>query len=416
MGRSTAQSGRAPKAGKKAAGRKALGVVRHFVWADGRPATRRFADDQTADAALACMAAEGLIRTKEPLPQFDPACRAYLAQCKKFEKTPLYAHLKLIDCERFIYPVFKGKPMGAVNTPSLSKLRESVIEGAGMRAWLRVATILGGVVEQFNSGRQPSLHIDPFASLPYFRKDLTCLVASQQRQEKRLALPTWRQLRKMLDLSEGHVRLACKILILAGLRAGELLALQWKHILIDEIDKIVEISVEQAVKRDLKTIGDPKTKAGKRKVQADGELYEYLKSVHPGEAAAEDYLFMQENGELLRRWKLWSHLRLFQVSIGIGHRIGPFFKGCFSPHALRHACVAIWIWDGVPDEVMKVWIGHKRLTTTLDIYGYLIDFKDAGSSEWPTGEPPPDTLEDNFDFDDEEDDETEEDPYFYEAA
>ena len=90
-----------------------------------------------------------------------------------------------------------------------------------------------------------------------------------------------------------------------------------------------------------------------------------------------------------------NHFKRFLVDIGLatarsyittGGSRYTALDGGYRIHDLRHACVALWIWEGHDLQDMKHRIGHADLQTTLGIYGYLLEAYESGDGSWPSGE------------------------------
>lgn len=158
------------------------------------------------------------------------------------------------------------------------------------------------------------------------------------------------------------------IYILAGLRRGEAVALQWKDIDFDagllSVSKAVTYSKESGT-----SVGTPKTEAGIRVLplsQAaldqlkDWKQYQEQQTKHP--LPAEAYIFPGERGLLEpmhphtpTRW-----LRRFLKKRDLPN---------VSPHDLRHTCGALMLASGeatVKDT--QEFLGHEDASTTLRFY------------------------------------------------
>ena len=119
------------------------------------------------------------------------------------------------------------------------------------------------------------------------------------------------------------------IAIYSGLRKGEILALQWKDIDFDR--DIISVSKSVYHKFDKPYIKEPKTEAGKR----------YVPLLAPLKASRYDTLF--------------AH---YKKEVGVQ---------C-TAHQLRHSFATIAIENGVDIKSVSELLGHKQISTTLDIY------------------------------------------------
>lgn len=143
--------------------------------------------------------------------------------------------------------------------------------------------------------------------------------------------------------------------LMSGMRKGEILALQWKDIHFDEGFIDVTKSVEHI--GDRPRIKKPKTAAGVRVVPLLNPLKEKLSSVK--ERRADAYIFSDTNGDTpltdSRYATLYKH---FQADTGVK---------C-TAHQLRHSFATVAFECGIPVKSVQEILGHKQLSTTMDIY------------------------------------------------
>lgn len=143
------------------------------------------------------------------------------------------------------------------------------------------------------------------------------------------------------------------IAIMTGMRKGEILALQWRDIDFEENTIYVTKSVEHDGDRPL--IKQPKTEAGIREVP----LLAPLRAVLLAMRGRPSHYIVSDDGEsplTNRRYQtLWTQ---YQRLTGIK---------C-TAHQLRHSFATIAFECGVPIKSVQEILGHKQLSTTMDIY------------------------------------------------
>ncbi len=66
-----------------------------------------------------------------------------------------------------------------------------------------------------------------------------------------------------------------------------------------------------------------------------------------------------------------------QKKLGI---VDPAGKPKYSLHALRHACAALLIEEGLSPKKVQTIMGHANITMTFDTYGYLFDDQDEDAA------------------------------------
>jgi integrase len=150
-----------------------------------------------------------------------------------------------------------------------------------------------------------------------------------------------------------------QIAIYSGLRKGEILALQWRDIDFDA--DLINVTKSVAHDGDKPYIKKPKTKAGTRLVPLLAPLKEKLLAQ---KGAPNEYVISDDGKTPLtkRRFEtLYSH---FKNDAGI----------TATAHQLRHSFATVAIENGVDMKSVSEILGHKQISTTLDIY---TDFRKA---------------------------------------
>lgn len=201
-------------------------------------------------------------------------------------------------------------------------------------------------------------------------------------------------------------RLSVNLGIFCGLRPGEVFGLQWPDVDLDRGQLLIRHS--QSKYDGLKS---PKTEAGVRKVPLTGPAIEAIEacaryaayqemSKEPGrrggmtkgiqyerarrfwqtqlpipddllQSVKVGYVLAGVNGDPMHSGSNTAAWHAFLRKAGLvedGARRGPF-----SRHALRHAAASLMIQGGMPSFNLKEVIGHRSVSTTMDIYGHLFD-------------------------------------------
>lgn len=185
-----------------------------------------------------------------------------------------------------------------------------------------------------------------------------------------LGVTTCRACRAQLGLdqpAEAHGRLAALfvVAITLGLRPGELRALRWDHV---DLDQGI-VYVWRSTRRD----GDTKTPKSRRSLMLPKRALEALKA-HKQHQAAErlaagedwqDYglVFCNTDGAPYTRDALnWRFGRITRQA-GIGH---------WHAHEGRHTAVSIMSNNGVPIQDISDTMGHKSTHVTETVYRHVI--------------------------------------------
>jgi integrase len=188
-------------------------------------------------------------------------------------------------------------------------------------------------------------------------------------QNNNKPIPYAREITDRLERATGILRIVLYLLIHAGLRIGEALALRRDDIeLCDERGR-AWINVRKNL-RDDGLLGPPKTPAGKRRIPINSKLLVVLKT-WLGETAGKssDPLigFKTEEGEF---WTYKDMVRMhdsFQRSLG---------GRSFCLHRYRAAAVTCWLVAGIRISNIMRWIGHGSLRVTVTTYAGSIIFAD----------------------------------------
>ncbi|MBQ6163330.1 MAG: site-specific integrase [Clostridia bacterium] len=192
-------------------------------------------------------------------------------------------------------------------------------------------------------------------------------------QEKRRALtPEERQ--RVLEFDHPF-QIAAVLMMLAGLRRGELIALTW-----DDIDLDAgTIAINKAVEfiGDVPHIKTTKTESGNRVVYFPDALRPYL---HP----AKNLVLPNAQGEMyhLRQFKKKWEQYLLDMDVAYNpernSKFDPHYHGLtvidhFTPHMLRHTFCTLMYESGVDVVTAQHQMGHADVKTTLSIYTHLSD-------------------------------------------
>ncbi|WP_433581429.1 tyrosine-type recombinase/integrase [Paenibacillus amylolyticus] len=186
-----------------------------------------------------------------------------------------------------------------------------------------------------------------------------------------------------LQKAPSHWRLFVTLAVTSGLRRGELLGLEERHI---DLSTGI-ITVEQSVSITTKGkahVKQPKTSKSSRKVTIPGavlrDLTEYLEVRRKEREAMGD------------SWKGGEHIFVFS------HRTGKaffqetpylWFRNFLNKnglryirfHDLRHTSATILINQGVHAKIISERLGHGNISTTMNIYGHALQSADQAAAD-----------------------------------
>lgn len=191
------------------------------------------------------------------------------------------------------------------------------------------------------------------------------------------------QLLRALENEPFHWRMMITLALTTGLRRGELLGLEWKHI---DLENGV-IDVVQTLSLSLKgevVIKEPKTKNSIRKVAVPpsvlAELREYKKHIHEQIGTMGDlwqgndrfFVFAHPDGKPFHHERPYLWFRSFIKKHGLRY---------IRFHDLRHTSATLLINQGVHAKIISERLGHSNITTTMNIYGHALRSADQAAAD-----------------------------------
>lgn len=141
-----------------------------------------------------------------------------------------------------------------------------------------------------------------------------------------------------------------------GMRRGELLALTWSDI--DIQNRVIHINKSLYHLGNQPQIKLPKTETSIGDVPILDKLYDVLKP-------SKGIIFANSNGEYLTNTQFQNRWYAYVKATGITS----------TPHQFRHAYATMLFEAGIPPEEAQVLLRHAQLSTTMDIYTDLREDK-----------------------------------------
>ncbi len=195
---------------------------------------------------------------------------------------------------------------------------------------------------------------------------------------------------KWIEDTEHHAQVAAMIMLYAGLRRGEIVALTWSDIDfkkgIISVNKSVEYQGNNPILKD-----GAKTEAGIRDVTMPDKLSAFLKK------QPKTGLYVISSDKILTAgaWRRMWESYMITLDVKYGKRIyeknrkcrqglppgapiskfdphkGPIVIKTFTSHQLRHTYATMLYDAGVDVLTAKYLLGHSDLETTIEIYTHL---------------------------------------------
>lgn len=192
------------------------------------------------------------------------------------------------------------------------------------------------------------------------------------------------ELLNALDDEEPSFRIQVLLALTTGMRRGELLGLEWKHIDLEQ--GIIDVKQTIPMYKDGEpVIKGPKRSSSVRKIVIPSSVVEELKvyqkhmarertnSQAPWEGGDHYFLFAGETGRPLYPKTLGDRWRAF-------HQKNPDLK-YIRFHDLRHTSATLLISQGVHAKIISSRLGHSKIGTTMNVYGHVIESADRAAAE-----------------------------------
>ncbi len=202
----------------------------------------------------------------------------------------------------------------------------------------------------------------------------------------------------MLALEDEKHRPFFMTALFTGLRQGELIALKWKNVNIEE--KIIYVRESIRKTKVYKPNGSsenmfvtkpPKTKAGIRSVPIPNSLIPILVTIRPTgtiDDIGDEYVFKTKTGNPhTARNIIKYHERICRKAkinpVVIKDKKGNekiIYQG-INFHALRHTYATRMLEAGEAAKTVQVLLGHKDIQTTLNIYTHVLEETKKASAD-----------------------------------
>ena len=176
---------------------------------------------------------------------------------------------------------------------------------------------------------------------------------------------------KLVLNTEHRARLPACIMMLAGLRRGELTALKWSDI--DFKNKIINVNKSYDFKQcEMK---ETKTKAGMRKIPMNNYLFRLLSEAK--KTAKGEYVIEKSRGGGRMTESAWKRLfENYMVALREADESERNYDSEerfeeFTAHQLRHTYCSMLQWSGVDIKTAQELMGHSEYGVTANIYTHI---------------------------------------------
>lgn len=208
------------------------------------------------------------------------------------------------------------------------------------------------------------------------------VIGRRDERSKKIVPPSKEAMRLLLSAADPDFRVQLLFAALTGVRAGELHALRWKHIDLENAEVRIEVRVDAYGEEDT-----TKTEAGIRSVPLSETVVDVLTAWKARTLwwMPDDLVFPSHSGTHLdhnnmirnRFAPIFDRLDKLHARDPGKHPKAPAY---FNWHALRHFAISCWIEAGLAPKTVQTFAGHSSLAVTMDRYGHLFKSDDHKSA------------------------------------
>jgi len=215
--------------------------------------------------------------------------------------------------------------------------------------------------------------LDDALRLGLVQRNVADMVDPPRRQPFEMNPLTLDQARALLSAAAGtrHEAL-CHLALSTGMRRGELLALTWRHVDLDQGILQVRATLKRYDGRFF--IAETKTRRSRRRIALTPSVCDTLRRHRA--------LINEERLALGQAWNDYD--LVFPNAIGnpidersmVRHWFRPLLKKAGLPpirfHDLRHTAATLLLLAGVHPKVVSEMLGHASIAITLDLYSHVL--------------------------------------------
>lgn len=195
-------------------------------------------------------------------------------------------------------------------------------------------------------------------------------IALPRKTQKNVSSLTLEEVKKVFGIIKDPIHYIIYFGYLStGVRRGELLALKWNDVANNVMD------INKAISKDINdkwVVGTLKNKESIRSFAIPDKLVSALKEhKHKQDKQIDmagklynnqNYIFCKDNGELYTPGYITRRWNIYCQKVGIDSNL----------HELRHTFATMALQNGVDVTTVSKMLGHKDVTTTLNIYSHIL--------------------------------------------
>ena len=162
-----------------------------------------------------------------------------------------------------------------------------------------------------------------------------------------------------------------RFMLQTGLRTGELVGLEWRHVDFENRVLTIEQSMEYRYKVGEWRLGPPKSQSGYRTIPLTDEAIRILKAQKEKNKKIKyipeewkDFIFLSRKGEPVKNSTYDTALFKICDKVGIDR---------FSMHVLRHTFATRCIEAGMKPKTLQKLLGHSSIQITMNLYVHVTE-------------------------------------------
>lgn len=162
-----------------------------------------------------------------------------------------------------------------------------------------------------------------------------------------------------------------RFMLQTGLRTGELVGLEWRHVDFENRVLTIEQSMEYRYKVGEWRLGPPKSQSGYRTIPLTDEAIRILKAQKEKNKKIKhipeewkDFIFLSRKGEPVKNSTYDTALFKICDKVGIER---------FSMHVLRHTFATRCIEAGMKPKTLQKLLGHSSIQITMNLYVHVTE-------------------------------------------
>lgn len=190
------------------------------------------------------------------------------------------------------------------------------------------------------------------------------------------------QLMTLIQDLEDHWRLMFTLALVAGLRRGELLGLEWKCV--DFINNQIQIKQTIVLTKNGPHIKKTKSKSSRRIVTLPNSMMEELKTYRK-QWVKNKLKFADKWTEEEHEWVFCNNTGTHLYPSSPTNRWSKFLKEknfrYIRLHDLRHTSASLLIAQGVHAKIISERLGHSDISITMNTYGHAFKTADRAAAD-----------------------------------